>query len=95
MALIIPGKTTCVVCGRVIVASGDAVSFPAFLKPGHRLSRFSDAVGHIGCIQSSADGQEAQRLHRRYLEIWESRPQNVSFEQAEAWGREAFKELDS
>ncbi len=29
-------------------------------------------------------------LHRRYREIWESRPKNVSFEQAEAWGREAF-----
>jgi hypothetical protein len=95
MSIIIPGKTTCVVCGELVSSATVAVAFPAFLKPSHRLARFSDAVLHTDCLKVSEDAVEAQRLHRRYQDIWQSRPRNLPLNEAEAWGREAFKELDS
>jgi hypothetical protein len=94
MAIFIPGKTACVVCGRTISSAAFAVSFPAFLKPNHRLARFNDSAVHSDCLDASEDALEVQRLYRRYLEIWQSRPQNLPLDQVEAWGREAFKELD-
>jgi len=95
MAIIIPGKTTCAVCGRAVASAAGAVLFPAFLKAGHRLARFSDAAIHDSCLGTSEDALEAQQLHRRHQEIWQSRPQNLSLDQAEAWGREAFKVLET
>lgn len=95
MAIFISGKTKCLVCGQAISSAADAVLFPAFLKAGHRLARFSDAAVHGDCLQASEDALEAHRLLARYQEIWQSRPRNLSLEQAEEWGRDAFKELET
>lgn len=82
-------------CGRAIASSAGTFAFPAFLKAGHKLARFNDAAFHEDCLNASENALEAQKLLRRYQEIWQSRPQNLSFDQAEAWGREAFKELET
>jgi hypothetical protein len=95
MAIFISGKTKCLVCGQAINSAAGTIFFPAFLKAGHRLARFSDAAIHGDCLQTSEDALEAHRLLARYQEIWRSRPRNLSLDQAEAWGREAFKELDT
>lgn len=39
MALFTKGKTPCALCGLPIMTD-DAVLFPAFLGPGHRLHEF-------------------------------------------------------
>ena len=93
MSLVFLGST-CVLCGRVLDGDPDIIGFPAFLKAGHRLAMFSDAAMHSRCLAASADAQEVVELHRCYREIWDSRPKNVTIEQAEAWGREAFREFD-
>ena len=93
MALVFVGST-CVICGRVLDSDPDIIGFPAFLKAGHRLAMFSDAAMHRRCLAASADGREVVEWYRRFREIWEARPTNATLEQAEAWGREAFREFD-
>lgn len=95
LALVFLGRTICVICGKEIENDPDIFAFPAFLKAGHHLTMFSDAAVHSRCLATSVDGQEAVELYRRFREIWESRPKNVTFEQSEVWGREAFREFDA
>ncbi len=63
MALLVRGKTTCPICGRVIEQGDDAVAFPAFVS--NRLDpvfRFSDGAFHRLCVQEDPTGRIA--LHR-------------------------------
>lgn len=96
MAIFIPNQTTCVLCGGIISSRGEAVSFPAFIPPGHELSDFSDSAFHRDCFASWEHRDELQYLYDRYREIWETRPGNrKSLEDIEVWGKGAFEELFS
>lgn len=94
MALVITGKSKCGICGRVIEASDDTTAFPAFLRPTHRLYRYSDDVFHRHCFETSADREEMERLFARFRYIWDHRPSGLTAEQIEAWGRSAFSEFE-
>jgi hypothetical protein len=92
MALLFPGKTPCLLCGKVIEEGEATVGFPAFLGPKHPLSRYSDAVFHAECFAKCPDNEAVQALFRSYRKIWESRPRRLkSATEIEAWGKEAFK----
>ena len=95
MALMMPGRTTCLICENVIERSEDAVMFPAFLKAGHRLHSYSDGVFHRWCFAASLDKEEVERLFSRFRQIWDERPKDLkTVEEIEEWGKSAFKELD-
>jgi hypothetical protein len=94
MAFLFPGKTRCPLCGNVIHEGDAVVAFPAFLGPGHPLSRYSDAAFHGACFARCPDEADVSRLFRRYREIWENRPRHMqSTAEIEEWGQKAFKEF--
>jgi hypothetical protein len=64
MALIIRGKTTCPLCGQIIHADDEIVSFPPFVgEPGDPLHLFSDAGFHKYCFERHPlAGQVIERL---------------------------------
>ena len=94
MAIVISGKTKCVLCGETILSPGDAVAFPSFIPPGHELSRFSDAAFHRHCFETWEGHRALLELYKKYREIWQSRPANLrSIEEIDAWGKVAFREL--
>jgi hypothetical protein len=96
MALMIMGKTECLICRQVIEKSEEHVAFPAFLKAGHRLQRYSDGVFHRRCFDASPDSEEVRRLYSRFRQIWAERPRNLkTAEEITKWGQSAFKELDA
>ena len=94
MALVLPGKTVCPLCGKVIEKGDEVTSFPAFLPSTHELSRFSDAAFHRDCFEKSPERSAVTALYERYRAIWESRPGHLkTLEEMEAWGKEAFKDF--
>jgi len=94
MAVIVPNKTKCVICGDVIISAKDAVAFPAFIPCGHKFSQFSDSVFHADCFSSWSERETFQSLYDTYRKIWDTRPSNLeSLEDIEAWGRNAFDDL--
>jgi hypothetical protein len=94
MALILEGKTLCGICGKPITSVSDAIGFPAFLPPGHRLSRFSDGAFHAKCFDECVEREAVLNVLEKYRQIWQSRPANVkSLAEIEAWGKEAFRDL--
>lgn len=94
MALFVPGKTPCAVCGCPVVMSSEAVLFPAFLRAGHRLHRFSDGVFHSTCFDAWDHRDEFAQLYAKYQSIMSTRPRGVSQEEAERWAAEAFRCMD-
>lgn len=94
MALILEGKTLCPICGNPIRTAAEATAFPAFLRPGHRFARFSDAAFHTSCFVSCPERQDVEAVFMKYEEIWKSRPAHLkSLSEIEAWGKEAFREF--
>jgi hypothetical protein len=93
MALFLEKKTDCQICGQLIDSSHDAKMFPAFLGKSHPLHRYSDAVFHRRCFETSPDREEVERLFARFRHIWDHRPPNMTMEEVEAWGRSAFAEF--
>jgi hypothetical protein len=94
MALLIPGKTQCPLCGKVIEQGQATAGFPAFLGSSHPLSRYSDAVFHADCFVNCPDKAALDALFKRYRDIWDSRPRHLkSAAEIEAWGKEAFKDF--
>ncbi len=92
MAIIIAGKTVCILCGKRIERGDDITSFPAFLPNTHELGRFSDAAFHRSCFEKSPERDAVMDLYERYRAIWDSRPRDLkTVEEMEAWGKEAFK----
>jgi hypothetical protein len=95
MGLLLKGQTECLICGRIIERTDEAVTFPAFLKKTHRLHRYSDGNFHQRCLNATADKEELERLYSRYREIWDTRPRNLkTAEEIEAWGKSAFTEFE-
>lgn len=93
MALFIVGETKCAICGRSINTEAEAALFPAFLRPGHRLHRFSDGVFHLSCFNAWADREEFARLLSKFQYIMSTRPKGVSLEVAERWAVDAFRSM--
>jgi len=94
MALVFPGKTLCRGCGKLIQTGDGLVLFPAFLRPGHRLGRFSDSAFHAHCFAQEPDAKDVGELFERFQAIWARRPEVETLEEIEEWGRTAFRELD-
>jgi hypothetical protein len=95
MALLLRGRSECLICGTVIDESDECVMFPAFLKAGHRLHLYSDGVFHQRCFDASPDKEEVEKLHSRFRQIWAERPKNLNTpEEIDDWEKSAFKELD-
>lgn len=94
MALFIPGKSVCVLCGQPILKREEVACFPAFLPNEHRFHNFSDSVFHEKCYETWPNREEFDQLYRRFREAWENRPKNLkSLEEIEEWGKQAFKDL--
>lgn len=67
MAIIIRGKSKCMLCGRLLQQGQDIVSFSPFV--GNELDplwRFSDAAFHEACLREDGVAEEAQK---RYEEL--------------------------
>ena len=93
MAQLILGKTTCVLCGQGIASSTDAVGFPAFIPRGHEFEQFSDCAFHRHCFSSWAERDRFQKLYDEYERVWRARPQGLSFDEIEEWGKKAFEQV--
>lgn len=62
MALLVRGRSQCVICGRTIGELERATSFPAFVQNrSSPLHRFSDANVHSCCLANDELAQRAQR----------------------------------
>ena len=94
MALLIPGKTKCPLCGEIIQNDQETVAYPAFIPREHRLGKYSDEVFHRSCFEACADRDAVEQLYQQFRAIWARRPVELtSIDDIEAWGREAFKHL--
>lgn len=90
MALIVAGKTKCIICQEVISSPEEAVAFPAFVPQGHVFADFSDGVFHKNCFLAWGDHERFQSLYENYRRVWGSRPSGLSLEEMEEWGKQAF-----
>jgi hypothetical protein len=94
MALVILGKTTCAICGKVIERDQATIMFPAFLKTTHPLYRYSDSVMHSWCFDACPDKPELERIYSTFRAIWNSRPRDPeAVDEMEAWGKSAFRDF--
>lgn len=60
MALVILGRTECVICGLVMAEGDEIVSFPAFVSNRRDpLFRFTDAAFHRSCLAQDPLGRRA------------------------------------
>ena len=93
MAIFIEGKSICVRCGKTIESSAEVVGFPAFVPKNHEFSDFSDAAFHKECFLAWKDHEQFQSLYSDYERVWKSRPSDLSFEEIEEWGKQAFAQV--
>jgi hypothetical protein len=94
MAIFISGKSTCRICGQVLLQDQEKVGFTHFLPKSHKWWEYSDGVFHRACFESWPDHEEFNKLYKRFREIWDSRPKDLtSMEEKDKWMREAFKEF--
>jgi hypothetical protein len=94
MALYFSGKSTCALCGEVIQKDQGVIGYPAFLRPTHRLWKYSDAVFHAACHEDWPDRAEFEALYREFKDEWDKRPGvpgGMSFAEFEA--TEPYKEF--
>lgn len=65
MALIIPGKTRCAICDRLIELGDDVVAFgPNGATEPDPLALFSDAGFHAACFEEHPHAERADALWR-------------------------------
>ena len=91
MAVVIAGRSHCLLCGRIIERSNDAIATPPFLRQSHRLARFSDAVFHRECFEQCSDSDEVQRLLARFQEVMKQAPPTL--DAYEKWVEKAMEEF--
>lgn len=95
MPIIFKGVTPCVLCGRPVEDMSQVRTFTAFLRPEHRFWKYSDAVVHLKCFERDPNSPEVEHIYKRFWDIFNSRPKHLtSITEMEAWGKEAFRELD-
>lgn len=66
MGFIVPGKTTCSLCGDVICADDESVSFPHFLGVKHPLSFLSEGSCHKLCFEEFDSRNDFLKLLELY-----------------------------
>jgi hypothetical protein len=71
MALIIEGKSRCVLCERVLAEDDAIFATTAFLDNNHPLWRFSDAAMHLECFLAWPQRTEFVAV---YNEVWRDHP---------------------
>jgi len=92
MAIVISGKTKCVICAAVIEEGDEIVGFPAFLPKEHELWQYSDAAFHKLCFQAWPDRERFQALYDAFNDIQSARPKHLkTLEEFEAWTQEAYE----
>lgn len=94
MAILITGKSRCLLCGQVIASSDEVVATPAFLKREHALARFSDAVFHRRCFNESPEHDEAERLLARFKEVMAAAPPKSTLAEYESWLAQAMRDFE-
>lgn len=69
MAVIVWGKSRCVVCGKALLRSEPVILIPAamYSDPESPLHRFHDAGVHEGCLDASDQGPTIRRDLHEYL----------------------------
>ena len=95
MAILLRGKSRCSLCGKIMTRRDEIVAFTAFLRPVHRLHRFSDAAFHRPCFEGCPERRAVEEVYGRFRRIWDSRPLDATLAESEAWARVAFDELSS
>lgn len=93
MAMIILGKTKCLLCGRAMEKGEPVAGFPAFLPPDHRLSMFTDRVFHRACLEADPRAREALDLRNRFESVLRRVPRRLSRIDGEAWLSSAVEKL--
>ncbi|MCP3883713.1 MAG: hypothetical protein GY701_35705 [Sulfitobacter sp.] len=69
MALLVRGRTRCVVCDRVVEDSDAAIALPAFVRDRtSELFRFSDGILHTACLETDSLAQRAARLAQETID---------------------------
>ena len=95
MALVKFGSTKCRLCGETLQKGESVVAFPAFVPPNHAFFSFADCAYHQECFKAWVHVVCFQNLYESYRSIWDSRPANLSFKEAEEWGKHAFDKVFS
>ena len=85
MTMIVPGRTKCPLCGRVMEKGEPLTGFPAFLPQGHDLAAFSDSILHQACVEAYPRGRRALALRDRFEKVLRSVPRKMSRIEGEAW----------
>jgi hypothetical protein len=68
MAIVVRGKTGCVLCETIFSATDEIVAFPHFVsEKDHPLWRFSDSAMHQSCFLG---WDRATEFRSAYNEIW-------------------------
>lgn len=68
MAILIRGKSTCVVCKKVIRLDDEAFLFPPFIQnTKDQLYQFNDASAHSHCLNISSLGIKAMKFASHYI----------------------------
>lgn len=74
MALIIPGKTECRICGGVIESGDDIVGFSPFIpNEADELFFFNDEAFHRGCFETHPLSHQAAELYAFIRETYAPR----------------------
>lgn len=85
MSMFFPGRTKCIICGKSVETVADCFGIPAFIPPGHKFSGFSDACFHRDCYDAWTDRLEFQKLYEQYINLWNTRPSDLSPDEIEKW----------
>lgn len=71
MAIIIEGKTRCMLCGHVLARGETIVAYPAFLHPSHPLGAYSDAAMHRRCFDRAPERDEVEKAYVVFRREWD------------------------
>ena len=94
MALYVPGKSPCSVCGVVLEPGDDAALHPAILSADSQLWRFSDSVMHRTCYKDWKHHAYFETILRKYREIWANRPLRRDLVELDEWSGQASQEFN-
>jgi hypothetical protein len=93
MAIIIRGKSKCLLCNQILEEGDPLTAFPAFLPADHRFGKFSDAAFHTTCFDKDPDANDVENMRYVWEKIMKTMPRDlVTEEQRNAWYAENFQD---